>query len=227
MGEEKRELSAVKILAMIGILYWFYDAIAYFVSFAPGNELFILYGIIELVFALYLFMALKYWDLIPLNLPYFWWLLLVFGAVTLIFGYLGLAISYFAGTLIIMAGLIEFLGDKKGWKASNMMAILGAAFGIYDCIIIFYGFSVLPMFPEHLVGAIFGLIFVIILIILIFDFVDIKIPYEWWVLLIIGFMFFTWFSGYAAIYALIAGVPIAGWAGIILLIAFVLLAFGF
>lgn len=228
MGEETRELTAVKVLAMIGILYWFYDAIVYFVSYGTGTEIFILYGILELVFALYMFIAIKYWDLIPLKLPYFWWLLLLFGVITLIFGVVGLATSYFAGTIITMAALIEFFGGKKGWKASKMMALLGAALGIYDCIIIFYGGTLLPVVPaEPIVAAVFGLIFAIILIILIFDLVDIRIPYAWWVLLIIGFMFFTWFSTYASVYNLLVNVPLVGWAGLIILIAFVLLAFGF
>jgi hypothetical protein len=228
MGEETRELTAVKVLSMIGILFWFLQSINYFIGFGTGTEIFILYGILELVFALYMFIAIKYWDLIPLKLPYFWWLLLIFGVLSLIFGAASLTGAYTAGIIITMAALIEFFGDKKGWKASKMMALLGAALGIYECIVIFYGATMLPVVPaEPIVAAVFGLIFAIILIILIFDLVDIRIPYEWWVLLIIGFMFFTWFSIYAGLYALLANVPLAGLAGIIILIAFVLLAFGF
>lgn len=224
MGEEKREFSAMILLAMIAVLFWFFDAVGYFQMFAPGLELVILYGILELVFALYVFLALALWDLIPIKLPLYWWLLLVLGVITLIFGYLGSVASYWTGTVAIMAALVDFFGDKKGWKANKMMALLGAAFGIYECVLLFYMYSLAPV-PDLLLAGIFGLILGIILIILIFDLVDIKIPYEWWVLLIIGFIFFQWISLYAT--AAAGLVPIVGWGGDILLIAFILLLLGF
>lgn len=223
MGEEKREFSAMVLLAMLAVLFWFFDAVGYFSAVVPGTELLILYGILELVFALYVFLALALWDLIPFKIPFYWWLLLVLGVVTLIFGYLGSTASYWAGTLAIMAALVDFFGGKKGWKANKMMALLGAAIGIYECILLFYAIS-LAMSVDLLLAGLFGLILCIILIILIFDFVDIKIPYEWWVLLIIGFMFFQWISVYAWFVAvtLIPPLPIAGWGGQVLLIAFIL-----
>ncbi len=238
MSEESREFSAMKILGLIAVLFWFFDAVSYFQAYATevmlfttGDALLILFGILELVFALYVFLALKYWELIPIKLPFFWWILLILGVVSLIFGYLGGAIllhvtfnmQYWAGTVAIMAALGNFFSEKKGWKVSKMWALLGAAIGIYECILLFYGFS-MGAPADYLVAGIFGLILCILLIIIIFDFVDIRIPYEWWVLLILGFMFFAWISLYASVFAL-AGYYLAGWAGFTLLIAFVLVAF--
>lgn len=232
MSEESRELSAMKIVGLIAVLFWFYDAVSYFQAYAAqvmlfttGDSLLILFGILELVFALYVFLALKYWELIPIKLPFFWWLLLILGVVTLIFGYLGGALSYWAGTVAIMAALGNLFNEKKGWKVSKMWALLGAALGIYECILLFYAYSLAPA-ADLLVAGIFGLILCILLIIIIFDFVDIRIPYEWWVLLIIGFMFFSWISIYAGIVALAVGVPLGGLAAWTILIAFVLVAFG-
>jgi hypothetical protein len=225
MAEEKREFSAMVLLAMLAVLFWFFDAVSYFQVYTLAgplaDPLWLVFGILELVFALYVFLALALWSLIPLKLPLWWWLLLVLGVITLVFGYLGLSASYWTGMLAIMAALIEFFGGSKGWKANKIMALLGAAIGIYECILLFYALS-MAFTADLLMAGLFGLILCIILIILIFDFVDIKIPYEWWVLLIIGFMFFQWISTYAWAVALMEGLPIAGWGGQVLLIAFIL-----
>ncbi len=237
---EEKDLTAVKLLAFIGMLFLGADAITYFYAAGTGTELYVLFGIIELVFAIVIFLGLNYWKLIPIKLPFTWWLLLIIGIVTILFGffnadYPAVTASWFAGTIVTMAALIDLLGEKKGWKASKMIALLGAAFGIYDCIIIFMGFGDYlpkPVPASFSLNAVFGLILAIVLIIIIFDFVDIKIPYEWWVLLIIGFVFFTWVAGSAGIMAgwLAFGgtnVVIVGWSGRLLLIAFLLLILDF
>jgi len=231
---EGEGLSGVKVLAMMGVLFLFWDAVAFFYGATPGNELFILWGILELVFAIVIFLGLKFWDLIPFSLPFTWWILLIIGVVTLIIGIVtqnAVSNSYWAGTIVTMAGLIDLFGDRKGWKASKIMALLGAAFGIYDCIIIFMG-SAIVVSTAAILNGVFGLILGIILIIIIFDLVDIKVPYEWWVLMIIGFVFFFWVISSAlamSILLAIAGtnLVIVGFSGMTILIAFVLLAMGF
>jgi hypothetical protein len=232
---EGEGLTGVKLLAMMGVLFLFWDAVTFFYAVTPGNELFILWGILELVFAIVIFLGLKFWDLIPFSLPFTWWILLVIGVLTIIFGIItqnAVSNSYWAGTIVTMAGLIDLFGEKKGWKASKMMALLGAAFGIFDCIVIFIGIGAVvglggTVAPNFYLEGIFGLILAIVLIILIFDLVDIKIPYEWWVLLIIGFVFFFWviYSAIAMQVILALGgttVILVGWSGMTILIAFVL-----
>ena len=69
------------------------------------------------------------------------------------------------------------------------------------------------MVPVFLV---FGLLLVILLIIVIFDWVDLKvIDYSWWFVLIVGFVFFTWITP-----ATYIGPAIGG---ILILIAFILI----
>lgn len=236
---ESEKLTAVKLLAYIGMLLLGLDAITYFYAAGTGTELYTLFGIIELIFAIVIFLGLNYWELLPIKLPFTWWILLIIGVVTIIFGFFNqdypLAVtSWFTGTIVTMAALVDLFAEKRGWKASKMMALLGAAFGIYDCIIIFMGIPEWPVnVPARIfLNGIFGLILAIVLIIIIFDFVDIKIPYEWWVLLLIGFVFFSWIVGTATgmvgVLA-VAGtnVVIVGWSGRILLIAFLLLILDF
>ncbi len=243
MSEVEKDLTAVKLLAFIGMLFLGADAITYFYAAGTGTELYVLFGIIELLFAIVIFLGLNYWKLIPIKLPFTWWLLLVIGIVTIIFGffnadYPAVTASWFAGTIVTMAALIDLFGEKKGWKASKIMATLGVAFGIYDCIIIFMGMAAITgaggtVATNIVLDGVFGLIIAIVLIIVIFDLVDIKIPYEWWVLLIIGFVFFTWVAGSALAmagwYSFINGtnLVIVGWSGWLLLIAFLLLILDF
>ncbi|MFX1308719.1 MAG: hypothetical protein ACFE8C_03405 [Promethearchaeota archaeon] len=229
---EGEGLTGVKVLAMMGALFLFWDAVTYFYG---GIGINILWGILALLFAAVIFLGLKFWDVIPFSLPFNWWILLIIGVVSIIigltgsFGAGGSTSSYWSGTVVTMAALIDLFGERKGWKASKMMALLGAAFGVYDCIIIFMG-GVLTV--DAILNAVFGLILAVILIIIIFDLVDIKIPYEWWVLLVIGFVFFFWVVGSAVVAQLALAftgtiVILVGWSGMTILIAFVLLAMGF
>ena len=93
------------------------------------------------------------------------------------------------------------------------MVFFGILFGIWDCITIFIGYA--PGGELGLVNGIFGLILMIILLILLFDFFDIKIPYNWWVLLIIAFVMYTFVADLAG------GFPVTGLSGMILMIAWV------
>ena len=240
---ETEKLTPVKLLAFIGMLFLGWDAITYFYAAGTGTELYALFGIIELIFAIVIFLGLAYWELIPIKLPFTWWLLLVIGVITLIFGFFnadyGLVTqSWWTGAIIILAALIDLFADKKGWKASKIMATIGAAFGLFDCIVIFMGAAefggaggTVP--TNHILNGVFGLILAIVLIIIIIDKIDIKIPYEWWVLLIIGIVFSWWVVGSAGWgatwYLFFTGnaVPIVGWSGNLLLIAFLLLILDF
>jgi hypothetical protein len=251
MAEEVEKLNGVKVLAFIGICFLFFDAITYFYAYTAGAELMLLYGILEFLFAIFIFLALKFWkfiaDLIKISLPFNWWILLIFGVVTIIFGLLpnGNQGSYFTGTILTMAALIDLFGEKKGWKASKMMVLLGTAFGIFDCIVLFLGLANIPAATleallvaagwsttQLILNAIFGLIVAVILIILIFDFVDIKIPLEWWLVLAIGFAFWMWIGPMAFfMQGILTGagttILLTNFSGLILLIGFVLMVFGF
>ena len=108
--------------------------------------------------------------------------------------------TYFPAILILLAFLIEFLHKKKQWKASLIFTLLGAAFTIYDCILVFMRYGDTDN-GETFTYGFFGLIAVIILLFTMQNWFDkfIKIPFTWWGLLTVGLIIFNLVS------------PIANW----------------
>ena len=238
MGEESREMTAPKILLFIAMLFMLLEAVAYFWLADPsftGDTLLILFGILNLVFIFVMFISLNLVGTGPVKIPYFWWLMLIIGILLIVFSYLiadfwgygfwlftlGIAWGvgpwpYLAGSLVLLAVVVELVAKKKDFGASKIVGLLGIAFTIFDCIVIFMNYTVaLPI-----VNAVFGLILVIILLILMLDLVDIKIPFNWWVFLTIAFVVFTWVSPMA-----LGAYPASGWGGLFLMIAWILVLF--
>jgi hypothetical protein len=230
----KEETSPSKFIALLGVLFMIFEAIAFFYSSDP-ETIFILYGILEIVFAAVIFLSLDLIGIRKIKIPYAWWLLLIFGVVLVIFDMLavntddGFAFpflllydfTYFPAMLILLAFLIELIHQKKQWKASLILTLLGAAFAIYDCILVFglYGDT---EDGELFTYGFFGLIAVIILLLTIQKWFDIKIPFTWWGLLTVGLLIFTMVSPFANLYGYDEELAVSGFGGIILLIAFVL-----
>lgn len=226
------ETSPSKFIALIGVLFMIFEAIAFFYQSDPEG-IFILYGLLEILFAAVIFLSLSLISLWKIKIPYFWWLLLVFGVILVIFDFLAvdagfvyplmfiLDFTYFPAVLILLAGLIELIQQKKEWKASMILTLLGAGFAIYDCILLFmvYGDS---ENGEHFTYGFFGLIAVIILLLTIQDWFDIKIPFTWWGLLTVGLLLFMMVTPYASEYSYSEELAVGGFGGAILLIAFVL-----
>ena len=190
MGESSKVgISASKVLALIGTLILIRDSIFYFPT---GHWLAILLGVVGLIIAFVIFDSLEIIDLKKLKIPYIWWVLLIIGCLLILFEYLVAAqsgvwtASYLAGILIIIAAIIEILSQKKSYTASKIVTLIGACYVIYESIIFILGGSIAI--------AIVGIIFGIILLLTLFDKVDIKVPFTWWVVLIIGFVIFTWVS---------------------------------
>ena len=216
----KEETSATKLIALIAVLYMIFDAITIFYSSATPNEIYILYGILIILLAVILFLSLDLISLWKIKIPYEWWLLLIVGVLLVIFDYL-VSGTYFTAVLVLLAFLIELITQKKEWKASLIMTLFGAAFGIYDCILVFmlYGTS---QDGSHFTVGFFGLIAVIILLLTIQEWFDIRIPFTWWGVLVVGFIFFMWVTPLAAFAGAVESLPVAGFGGIILLITFLL-----
>ncbi|MFW9785330.1 MAG: hypothetical protein ACFFFB_23825 [Candidatus Heimdallarchaeota archaeon] len=215
----KEEMSASKVLAFIGMLFTLSLGIAYFYAalVAPLN---ILWGIICLVIVFLIFVSLGLISFGKFKIPYTWWMLLIYGAViVIIVMFFGVTIypgPYFPAVLLLMAFLIELLSAKKAYKVSKMVALLGCAFGAYDCVLLML--NVTPLTAYLVVNAIFGLAIIVIFLLVIFDLVNFKIfDYSWWFVLLVGFVIFTWISTFAG------GYPVAGFGGITILIAFILM----
>jgi hypothetical protein len=213
MEEERGVMTPTKLVLFIAMLLIFAQAILYFTAALPFFPILILYGIICLVFVALIFLSLDLIGLGPLKLPYFWWLMLIIGIVLIIFDLPQLTGgNYLTGTLVILAVLMELVGEKMKLAGCKFMVFFGVLFGIWDCVTIFMN----PVASAiAIVNGVFGLILMIILLILVFDFFDIKIPYKWWVLLIIAFVMYTFVQGYAG------GYPVTGFSGTLLMIAFV------
>jgi hypothetical protein len=102
-----------------------------------------------------------------------------------------------------------------------MLTLVGAGFAIYDCFMVFalYGDN---EDGETFTYGFFGLIAVIILLLTIQDWIDIKIPFTWWGLLTVGLLIFAMVSPLANLQAQSEDWVLSGFGGAILLIAFVL-----
>ncbi|HDZ17028.1 hypothetical protein LCGC14_1122180 [marine sediment metagenome] len=213
------EISAPKIVAFVAILVLCQESL---LALVGGVGLDILFGILGIVIAIVIFISLKFIDLGPVKLPYKWWLTLIFGILftalawtttTGVAGTFGGAKPYLGGVLLLIAALAEILADKKNIVHSKFVAIVGAGFAIYEAINIFILF---PGNTVNILNAVIGIIAALILIIIVLDLIDIKIPYEWWVVLTLGFIIFTWVS------PLFAGI-----GGIVIMISFILLILGY
>jgi len=186
MGESSKVvITASRVVALIGILVLIRDSIFYF--YPPIDVLAVLLGVVGLIIAFVVFDSLAIIDFKKLNIPYIWWVLLIIGFLLVLFEYL-VGPSYLAGILVITAALIEILGQKKSYTASKIVVLIGAFWLIIESIMFIMGMG------GSIALAIVGIIFAIILLLTLFDKVDIKVPYTWWVVLIIGFVIFIWVS---------------------------------
>ncbi len=205
------KITAPKLLAFIGMLYTLALGISYFFN-AGANPLFFLWGIICLVIAFLIFVSLELIGFGPVKIPYQWWIILIFGVVLVLFAYFFIG-NYFPAIILCMAALIELIMQKKPYNGSKMVALVGIGFSIYECFILFLSGGAI-----NIVNGVFGLILLIILLLIIFDVVDFKVlDYSWWLVLLIGFVIFTWVSPFAA------GFPVVGYGGTIILMAFLLI----
>ncbi|MFX0075184.1 MAG: hypothetical protein ACFE96_07065 [Candidatus Hermodarchaeota archaeon] len=189
MGESSKVgISASKVVALIGTLILIRNSINYFPT---GDWLAILLGIVGLLIAFVIFDSLGIIDFKKLQIPYIWWVLLIIGVLLLLLDFIvsSFSATFLAGILIIIAAILEILSQKKSYTSSKIVALIGAGWLIYECIMF-----ILSMNVVSIVLAITGIILAIILILTLYDKIDIKIPYSWWVVLIIGFVIFTWIT---------------------------------
>lgn len=206
MGEtSKVGISASKVVALIGALVVIQVSIGYFTT---GVVLTIIYGIIGLIIAAVIFISLEIVDLKEVKIPYLWWVLLIIGALLLLFEF-SVGSSYLGAILVLIAALLEFLSQKKTYAESKIVALIGACYLIYESVMLFLSGS-----TTSIALSIVGFVFAIILILTLQNKIDVKIPYTWWVVLIIGFVIFTW-------------VTPGGVSGIIIMVAFILILMAF
>jgi len=205
MGEtSKVGISGSKVVALIGALVVIQVSIGYFTT---GVVLTIIYGIIGLIIAAVIFISLEIVDLKEVKVPFLWWVLLIIGALLLLFEFSVVGPSYLGGILVLIAALLEFLSQKKTYAESKIVALIGACYLIYESVMLFLSGS-----TTSIALSIVGFVFAIILILTLQKKIDVRVPYEWWVVLLIGFV----------IYAFVTPV-----SGTIIMVAFILILMAF
>ncbi|MFX0036821.1 MAG: hypothetical protein ACFE9I_14420 [Candidatus Hermodarchaeota archaeon] len=231
-GTFRKETTASKVVAFIAFLFMMMEAITLFYAVDAGaDDIIILYGVLIIILAAVLFISLDFIDLKKFKIPYTWWILLVIGILLVIFAILAESTNYLPAALVLLAFLLEFLLKKKEYQASKLVALLGGAMGIYDCIIIFMSGDFIELFGmEYLyVNAVFGIIFAVILILTTQTKINIRIPFIWWIVAFVGFFFFAWIWLDAWTFAQLLDPQMAlgGDSWFVLAVAFILLVMGF
>ena len=204
MGEtSKVGISASKVVALIGALVVIQVSIEYFTT---GVVLTIIYGIIGLIIAAVIFISLEIVDMKKVRITYLWWINLIIGALLLLFEF-SVGSSYLGGILVLIAALLEFLSQKKTYAESKIVALIGVCYLIFESVMLFLSGS-----TTSIALSIVGFVFAIILILTLQNKIDVGVPYAWWVVLIIGFVVFTWVT------------PVSG---TIIMVAFILILMAF
>jgi hypothetical protein len=167
--------------------------------------------------------------IVDFGVPFFkklflWWIILILGLVILMFEILALyhfglllspldpvpnmlintGVFLLGGILTIIAAILKLVASKQKMKASQIVALFGAAYTIFEIGILFWSST-----TQSIYHGILGIVFVVLLLISMQKKVDLKIKYEWWVVLIIGFVLFSWVG--------------SGIGGTIILISFILM----
>lgn len=177
-------LTTSKLVALCGALQTIIDSIS---AFNAGG-LAILGGVLGLIFAIFIFVSLQIVEIKKFKLPYEWWLLLVFGII-LILLHFWVAGSFLGGIILIIAAILELMIAKRTVSATRFVCAVGAGWTIYDGIFMFIAGGI------GIVSGIIGIILGVLLLISIL--VKGKIPFEWWTVLLIGFVLRYLLVGFA------------------------------
>ncbi|MBN1799926.1 MAG: hypothetical protein JW891_00370 [Candidatus Lokiarchaeota archaeon] len=124
-------------------------------------------------------------------------LLLEFVGINFAVAITGTDIWLLGGLLLIIAGIMEAF-KKKEMKASKLMALIGCVFAVINIIGLFASGTTQTIFD-----GILGIIIVILLLLSMFEKIKF-IPYQWWMVLILGFILWAYLIGIAGILVLIS-----------------------
>ncbi|MBD3353301.1 MAG: hypothetical protein GF364_17605 [Candidatus Lokiarchaeota archaeon] len=176
-------ISASKIVALIGTLIVVKESIA---LFNQPKALHIFGGIIGLLIAVVLFLSFGIIEIDRLDIPYEWRSLLIIGLILLVFS-IALEGSYIGSVMILLACCIEGIIPGKSMTASELVVLVGAAWAILKSISLLLGGDM---------GILYGIIGIIVSSLLILSLnifnINFYVPFEWWVVLIFGFIIYTW-----------------------------------
>lgn len=116
------------------------------------------------------------------------------------------------GVLLVIAAILEIIKDKKSIKPSKFTCLVGCGYAILEALVLFLAMPI--TFPNYWDGVI-ALIVVVILLLAMFNKIKV-VPYEWWMVLILGFILWGWVNP-------IGSVSGGGVGGSLVLISFILM----
>jgi len=96
--------------------------------------------------------------------------------------------SILGGLLLIIAAFLEQTKEKEKMKPSKLVCLVGVIIAIIEAILLF---ATLPTMFSNIWDGIVALIVAILLILSMYDKITF-IPYEWWMVLILGFILYGW-----------------------------------
>lgn len=101
--------------------------------------------------------------------------------------------------LVIAAALCELLASKKEVAASLIVVLMGIVWLFIDSVLLFHAASLLtpgnPIITNYVYYGVIGIIIGIYLLFIMQNKIDVKyvkLPYDWWTILILGFVAFIW-----------------------------------
>ena len=218
MGERTRVgLSADRIVALITALLMVGVGVNRILS---DNIWVILFCIVSIILGVFLIIVLNVFEVEALKkIPYGLWILALITGVLILICILGafqgfLDLFLLPTILMACATLINVTSEKQSYVPSKIVVLAGAALACYESGLLFVSYEGV----ELVVGIFFGIIGILLAAMLILSLSKIKIPFAWWLVLIIGFVFFWIFQNIFFF---------TDATGIILLVRFILMIFAY
>lgn len=213
MGEKtKVEISADKIIALIVALIMIGTG---FELILTGDVVNVLIGILSMVLGVILILLLNVFKVRILDkLPYGLWVLALFTVILILLCLVWLDSFLLSAILMACATIVVLLSEKRSYAPSKLVILAGSALAFVEFGLAFAGAMDGQVDILPLVFGVIGIIFAVILILSLST--QINIPYAWWVVLIIGALFYMIIGNYYQFQEAV---------GIIILTGFILIIF--
>ncbi|MHA1130251.1 MAG: hypothetical protein ACTSQQ_05535 [Candidatus Helarchaeota archaeon] len=183
-SDQTINVEAPRAAAFIGAIVMILEGIMYLRLYLTSPVWYIIVGTVLIAGGVILLLVLGVGFEVNIHIPYEWWLLLAIGGgvltieiinwVVLTGGIFGIP-RYMGALLVGIAAFLKLgLDDKMNLKASQFVIFVGA--------IIIALISVLAMIGGAIIIPLIGVACGVLLILTCFD----VLPYEWWLVLILG-----------------------------------------
>jgi len=104
-------------------------------------------------------------------------------------GIIGLIIGALLGAiLLVIAAILEQTKEKQKMKPSKLVCLVGVIIAIIEAVVLF---AIFPFTFQNYWDGVISIIVAILLLLSMYDRIKF-IPYEWWMVLILGFILYGW-----------------------------------